>query len=84
MSRSRRKPFATWTNGSNKEDKRRANRKFRRATHNTLKCFVEEEIIKFLYKLREISNVYSFSTDGLACYYKKREGDDYWVKVQRK
>ena len=64
MSRSRRKPFVTWTNGSNKEDKRQANRKFRRATHNTLKCFAEEDIIKFLCKLREISNVYSFNTDG--------------------
>ena len=85
MSRSYRRPFATWVDRSNKEDKRYANRRFRKSNRDTLRHFTEEEIIKFLYKLREISNTYNFNTDGLAHYYKKRgEEDDFWDKIQRK
>ena len=85
MSRSYRRPFATWVGGSNKEDKRRANRRFRKSNRDTLRRFTEEEIIKFLYRLREISNACNFNTDGLAYYYKKRgEKDDFWNKIQRK
>lgn len=85
MSRSHRRPFVTWSDGSNKEDKRRANRRFRKSNRDTLRCFTEEEIVKLLYKLREISNTYSFNTDGLAHYYKKRgDEDDVWDKIRRK
>ena len=65
MSRSYKKPYACYVcYFSNKKDKRRANRKFRRFN----KIFSKINPEKLKYKLKEVSNVWSFSSDGLACY----------------
>ena len=56
--------FGTVCGGSNKKDKKIANKKFRRT--NTLA--VKYNLNKLLYKLRECSNTYNFNTDGLAYY----------------
>lgn len=65
MSRSRKKPYACYVcYFSNKKDKRSANRKFRR--FNRIFSKINPEKLK--YKLKEVSNVWSFSSDGLAQY----------------
>ena len=65
MSRSYKKPYACWVcYFSNKKDKRIANRKFRRKNKILLKLTPD----KLKYRLREVSNVWSFSSDGLAHY----------------
>lgn len=65
MSRSRKKPYACWVcYFSNKKDKRISNRKFRRFN----KVFSRIDPEKLKYKLKEVSNVWNFSSDGLAQY----------------
>ena len=65
MSRSRKyHTFTTWCGGSNRKDKRLANRRFRRINNLAIK----HNFDKILYKLRECSNVWTFNTDGLAHY----------------
>lgn len=65
MSRSFKKPYAAYVcYFSNKKDKRIANRKFRRI--NRIFSKIKPEKLK--YKLREVLDVYDFSSDGLAQY----------------
>lgn len=65
MSRSVKRPFASYVcYFSNKKDKRRANRTFRRFNKILLKADPE----KLLSKLKEVSDVWNFSSDGLAYY----------------
>lgn len=65
MSRSYKKPYACYVYYfSNKKDKRKANRKFRRFN----RIFSRIDLEKLKYKLKEVSNVWSFSSDGLAHY----------------
>lgn len=65
MSRSYKKPYACWgCYFSNKKDKRIANKKFRR--FNKIFSKIDPERLK--YRLREVSNVWNFSSDGLAHY----------------
>lgn len=61
--------FATLCGGSNKKDKRIANRKFRRINN----LAVKHNLDKLLYKLRECSNTWNFTTDGLAYYQNPKE-----------
>lgn len=62
MSRSYKKhPCITWTCKSNKKDKRLANRLFRRLSRIFIKIGKEP-----LHRLKECSNTWSFSSDGLA------------------
>lgn len=82
MSRSKRKPYMTC--GSNKKDKIAANRIFRRIN----KILLKKDPDKIKYRLREVSDTYSFATDGLA-YYLKSNIDDHWwnelyIRIQRK
>lgn len=61
MSRSYKNPYASYvTYTSNKKDKKLANRKFRRYNKMTPD--------KVKYKLREVSDVWSFASDGLPIY----------------
>lgn len=70
MSRSHKyHPFATVCGGSNKKDKRIANRKFRRINNLAIK----HNLDKLLYKLRECSDTWTFNTDGLAYYQDPKE-----------
>ena len=65
MSRSYKKPYANYVwYFSNKKDKRIANRKFRRLN----KVFSRIDPDKLKYKLKEVSDVWDFSSDGLAYY----------------
>ena len=65
MSRSYKKPYASYVcYFSNKKDKRRANRKFRRFN----KIFSRVNPEKLKYKLKEVSDVWIFASDGLARY----------------
>lgn len=65
MSRSYKKPYACWVcYFSNKKDKRIANKKFRRIN----RIFTRINPEKLKYRLKEVSDTYSFSSDGLACY----------------
>lgn len=65
MSRSYKKPYACYVcYFSNKKDKRRANRKFRRI--NKILTKINPDNLK--YRLKEVSNVWNFSSDGLAYY----------------
>lgn len=65
MSRSYKKPYACQVcYFSNKKDKRMANKKFRRLNKILLK--INSDRLK--YRLREISNVWNFASDGLAHY----------------
>lgn len=65
MSRSYKKPYASWVcYFSNKKDKRIANRKFRRIN----KVFTKIDLKKLKYKLREVSDTWNFASDGLASY----------------
>ena len=84
MSRSKRKPYITWCNGSNKKDKIAANRIFRRIN----KIFVKKDPDKVKYRLREVSDTYSFATDGLAYYLKSNIDNPWWnklyIRIQRK
>lgn len=73
MSRSHRKTYITWCNGSNKEDKRIANKRFRRRNKCSVRRLSYDECCDLLYKLREISNTYNFTTDGLAYYISKKD-----------
>jgi hypothetical protein len=60
MSRSKRKkPFFRYCGHSDKQDKRFANRKFRKAEKRNLNVGVEPPSHK-----REVSNIYYFSSDG--------------------
>ena len=84
MSRSKRKPYITWCNGSNKKDKIVANRIFRRIN----KILMKKDPDKVKYRLREVSDTYSFATDGLAYYLKSNIDDPWWnelyIRIQRK
>lgn len=61
MSRSYRKtPFFPMMGGSNKQDKRFANRKLRRTVKQQLKNWTEYTVLP---ELREISNIYDFSCE---------------------
>lgn len=65
MSRSYKRPYACYTcYFSNKKDKRKANRKFRKFN----KVFSKIDTEKLKYKLKEVSDVWTFSSDGLAHY----------------
>ena len=79
MSRSFRKtPICGFTTAnSNKEDKRLANRRFRRASRNRIKSNREP-----FYRLREVCNVWDFAKDG-KMYYDK-EAVKRYPKVLRK
>ena len=61
--------FATICGGSNKKDKRLANRRFRRINN----LAVKHNLDKLLYKLKECSNTWNFRTDGLAYYQDPKE-----------
>lgn len=65
MSRSYKKPYASYVSySSNKKDKQVANRKFRRLN----KILSKTNPGKLRYRLREVSDVWSFNSDGLARY----------------
>ena len=65
MSRSYKKPYASYVcYFSNKKDKRIANRIFRRIN----KIFLKTNQDKLKYRLKEVSDTYSFASDGLASY----------------
>lgn len=72
MSRSFKKnPFAAICKyKSNKWDKIKANKKFRRL--NKLRLVAEKEPLK---SIREVSNVYLFDSDGLSFYHNKHYFD---------
>lgn len=72
MSRSFKKnPFsAVACYSSNKKDKVTANRKFRKASRQKLKADLD-----LPYSLKEVSNTYEFSSDGLAYYHSRRDFD---------
>ena len=75
MSRSRKyHPFAPVCGGSNKKDKRLANRKFRRINN----LAVKHNLDKLLYKLKECSDTWNFNTDGLAYYQNPKERFRMW------
>ena len=82
MSRSKRKPYMTWC--SNKKDKIAANRIFRRIN----KILLKKDPDKIKYRLREVSDTYSFATNGLAYYVKSNIDDPWWnkfyIRIQRK
>ena len=78
MSRSKRKPYITWCGGSNKKDKITANRIFRRIN----KILLKKDPDKIKYRLREVSDTYNFTTDGLAYYVKSNIA--WYNKIQRK
>lgn len=81
MSRSIRKPYTAYSNGSNKADKKLANRKFRRVSKNIIEQGGEIAPIK----LKEVSNVYSWPTDGLPVYYSEKEfGNEDWFKKSKR
>lgn len=65
MSRSYKKPYASWVcYFSNKKDKRIANRLFRRLNKVLLK--IDPERLK--HRVREVRDTYDFASDGLAHY----------------
>lgn len=67
MARSKKKTFSVkYTGNSNKLDRNFANRKLRRVNKHLLRNYVEDETVFAL--LREVSDVWSFSSDGLARY----------------
>lgn len=88
MGKSKRKPYGAYVYYfSNKKDKRIANKRFRR--HNKQALLKGEDIY---YRLRECSDVWSFSSDGLVhylpsvCWYQRseEEKEEYIKKSQRK
>lgn len=81
MSRSKRKPYTSITGcRSNKEDKKLANRYFRR--YNKYALFSNKNL---LYRLRECSDVYEFDSDGLDFYISERTDNNRFIeKIQRK
>lgn len=84
MSRSRKKNPITGITcaASEKEDKRRANRRLRRVVKCGIRCTDEE--VRYLHEVmdkRDVSNVWTFEKDG-KMYYRK---DSIWYrKVLRK
>lgn len=72
MSRSFKKnPFcAVACHSSNKKDKTTANRKFRKASKQKLKTNMD-----LPHSVREVSNTYNFSSDGLAYYHSRKDFD---------
>lgn len=68
MSRSRYKhPRVAWVGGNNKQDRTIANRKMRKANRDILRkvyTSVSFDDLQFK-KLREVSDTYDFTTDGL-------------------
>lgn len=72
--------FMTWCKGSNKKDKRIANRLFRRKSKLNINNVDET---KLAHDLDEVSNTYNFSTDGLASYI-SIEDDEKLKKYKRK
>lgn len=84
MSKSYRKPYASYVYYfSNKKDKQIANRRFRRT--NKIKVKVNPD--KLTYKLKEVSNTYTFSSDGLVHYcghFKNTDWHDFYIKIKRK
>lgn len=80
MSRSRKKnPFCKIAGGSDKLDRSLANRKFRRLAKIKIKTSTDLPM-----KLKEVSDTWSFSSDGLAyrirCASSKKEEDKMFVK----
>jgi len=62
MSRSYRKtPIVGIAGGSEKEDKRMANQKFRKKSKQSI---IKENIDKLPYKMEEIQDIWSMSKDG--------------------
>lgn len=61
--------FISWCGGSNKKDKRIANRKFRRLSNMDAKLSILNDMDMFsVHDLKDVSNPWNFSTDGLAQY----------------
>lgn len=80
MSRSRKKnPFCKIAGNSDKKDKSLANRKFRRLTKVKINTDTDLPM-----RLKEVSNTWSFSSDGLAyrirCASSNKEEDKIYVK----
>lgn len=69
-SKKRTKKFGTTTASSEKEDKRIANRKFRRLVKSKAKVLDED-----MPQIREVSNVWSFAKDGKRYYHNPDEKD---------
>lgn len=60
----------TWCGKSNKKDKRIANRKFRRKENvETRQSMINQEDMFNTKDLKDVSNTYDFSSDGLAHYF---------------
>jgi hypothetical protein len=90
MSKStKRHPAAKICGRSDKRDKRIANRKFRRLTRDLLHVF---DIDRLPVSLKEVSDTYNFSSDGLAFWMPCPRQDhpnpywneDAWKKMMRK
>jgi len=76
MSRSRRKnPFIGIAGDSDKQDKRKANRKLRRVVKETLHM-QDADDIENLPTAKEVSNVWSFTKDGKW----RLDPDDEWTE----
>ena len=77
MSRSRRKTKAMKMYGgdSDKQDKQRANRAFRRLSKMRVQKAImsDEDEVSIPVDMDEVSNVYSFSSDGGAYYREKKK-----------
>lgn len=74
MSRSTRRPYTKYSSGSNKEDKRKANRLFRRASKIMLCVDNEQDIRNIPNKVREVRNRWDFALDKPK-YYSKHENN---------
>ena len=83
MSRSRRKtPITGWCNGSDKDDKRRANRRLRKRINERLR---KERVLssdKPFPEQKETSNVWEFNKDGKMWF--GGDDDPYFLKLWRK
>jgi len=78
MSRSRKKhSFTTFCGGSNKVDKQIANRKFRRRTKSALSNENYDEVPM---NMKEVSDTWDFTTDGLAYYCPEDEDSTFMRK----
>lgn len=71
MSRSRKKPYASWVcYFSNKRDKRLANQAFRAKNKHIIKKLIKDidSEHNFYHRTREVSDTYDFASDGLPQY----------------
>lgn len=88
MSRSYRKPYSSFVcYTSNKKDKRLSNRRFRRIVKNLIKDSQNIDSNSIPIKLKEVSNVYNFNSDGLVTYMgylKNTKCHNFYLKIQRK